>query len=740
MKKLHTHCRIASRRFQVERLEARLLLTSAPDGALAVQLAPSASVSGFSEVAATAGATMQATGVPGWFEVQGSRSSLAAVSAVAADDRDVLSAAPVQMEQASVLPNDPEFQNGDLYGLNGTYGIDAAAAWTVTTGSPATVTIADLDTGADYHHPDLYQNIWINQPEIPTSRMVNLVDVYHDGYISWRDLNNPANIGPGKITDVNGDGVIDADDILAPMVLNANGQDTGSGGWANPANTQDGDTAHPDDLIGWNFINNTNNPLDDDGHGTHTAGIMAAMGNNGAGVVGVNWSAQVMVVKMLDASGNGTDVEAAAAIQYAAKHGARVANASWGASGTDAIVASAIASAAAKNMVFVAAAGNSGVNLDVSPVWPASAGAPNEIAVGATQSDGTKASFSNYGPKTVLVYAPGVGIESTWNDNHYAYASGTSMATPYVTGTVALLAGVHPTWSYSQLINQIETTTATAPAGAILDAGAALAPVYPASASFLVADTTTQGSWKSAYGSAGFDLAQDGSASNPTFPAYAKVAFTGTIPYTWTGSSQDPRALQQAATGTTNRLAACWLSTSNFRINVNLSDGAVHQIALYALDWDNYQGGRSERIDLIDAVNNQVLDSRSLSGFQNGEYLAWNVRGHVIIQVTNLNSPANAVVSGLFLGGAPAVLPTVATAAASPNPVAATTTVLSVLGADPQYSESMLSYTWTATALPPGAAAPSFSSNGTNAAKQTTVPFTRPAATPSGRRSLTPVG
>ena len=74
------------------------------------------------------------------------------------------------------------------------------------TGSPATVTIADTDTGADYDHPDLYQNIWINQPEIPTSRMKNLVDVYHDGYISWRDLNNPINIGPGKITDVNGDG------------------------------------------------------------------------------------------------------------------------------------------------------------------------------------------------------------------------------------------------------------------------------------------------------------------------------------------------------------------------------------------------------------------------------------------------------------------------------------------------------------------------------------------------------
>jgi subtilisin family serine protease len=720
MKKRDPQRRIASRRFQVETLEARLLLTSAPDGALAVQLAPSAAVSDFSEVAATAGATVQATGVPGWFEVQGSGSSLAAVSAAVADDHDVLSAAPVQTEQASVLPNDPEFQNGDLYGLNGTYGINAPAAWTVTTGAPATVTIADLDTGADYDHPDLYQNIWINQAEIPTSRMVNLTDVYHDGYISWRDLNSPINIGPGKITDVNGDGVIDAGDILAPMVLNANGQDTGAGGWANPANTQDGDTAHPDDLIGWNFITNNNNPLDDHGHGTHTAGIIAAMGNNGAGVVGVNWSAQVMVVKMLDGTGNGTDTEAAAAIQYAANHGAKVANASWGAPGTDAIVASAINSAAAKNMVFVAAAGNSGLNIDVSPVWPAAAGAPNEIAVGATQSDGTRAGFSDYGPKTVLVNAPGVGIESTWNNNGYAYASGTSMAAPFVTGTVALVAGLHPAWSYSQLINQIETTTT----GTILNAGAATAPVYPASASFVTTDTTAQGNWKSTYGGDGFDIAQDGSTNNPTFPAYATIALTGTSDHIWTGTTQDSRALQQAAAGSTNRLAACWFTTSNFQINVNLTDGAVHQIVLYALDWDNYQGGRSERFDLIDAVNNQVLDSRSISGFQNGEYLVWNVSGHVLIQVTNLNASANAVVSGLFLGSATTTPPTVASAAAaSPNPVTGTTATLSVLGADPKFAESTLTYTWIATAVPAGAAVPSFSSNGTNGAKQTTVTF-----------------
>ena len=166
-----------------------------------------------------------------------------------------------------MTPNDPYYTSGNLWGLNGTYAIQAPAAWDTTTGSPANVTIADIDTGMDYDHPDLYRNVWINQPEIPISRMKNLVDASHDGFISWRDLNNPINIGPGKITDVNGDGVIDAGDILSPMILKPDGTDSGLGGWANPNNVQDGDTAHPDDLIGWNFVNNTNDPLDDNGHG-----------------------------------------------------------------------------------------------------------------------------------------------------------------------------------------------------------------------------------------------------------------------------------------------------------------------------------------------------------------------------------------------------------------------------------------------------------------------------------------
>ena len=112
-------------------------------------------------------------------------------------------------------------------------------------------------------------------------------------------------------------------DVIAPI---------SAGGWAS-GSTQDGAAAYPDDLIGWNFIANTNNPLDDNGHGTVTAGIIGAVGNNLTGITGVDWTAQIMAVKALDSSGAGSDINAAEAIDYAVDHGAKVINASWGGPG-----------------------------------------------------------------------------------------------------------------------------------------------------------------------------------------------------------------------------------------------------------------------------------------------------------------------------------------------------------------------------------------------------------------------
>src|SRR5262249_33643162 len=193
-------------------------------------------------------------------------------------DPHVLAAEPDQAVHADVIPNDPLFNQ--LWGLNNTGqdkgkagdDIKPPAAWNVTKGSTKTV-VAVIDTGIDYRHPDLYQNIWINQGEIPAAIRARLTDVDGDGIITFRDLNNPINQGPGKITDLNGNGYIDGGDLLFP---------TSKGGWANGI-SDDGDQ-YVDDIIGWDFANNDNNPLDDNNHGTHVAGILGATGNNGVGV------------------------------------------------------------------------------------------------------------------------------------------------------------------------------------------------------------------------------------------------------------------------------------------------------------------------------------------------------------------------------------------------------------------------------------------------------------------------
>src|SRR6266536_6323695 len=192
------------------------------------------------------------------------------------------------LAEVAIVPNDPSF--GTQYALNNTgqstgkvdADLDAPEAGNVTTGSTKNV-VALVDTGIDYRHPDLYQNVWINQKEIPAAIRSRLKDTDGDGLITFRDLKNPINHGAGKITDLDGDGRITAADLLKPV---------SKGGWADGV-SNDGDK-YVDDLIGWNFISNTNNPLDDNGHGSHVAGIIGAMSNNGVGVAGLNWKVQLM--------------------------------------------------------------------------------------------------------------------------------------------------------------------------------------------------------------------------------------------------------------------------------------------------------------------------------------------------------------------------------------------------------------------------------------------------------------
>jgi hypothetical protein len=173
-----------------------------------------------------------------------------------------------------------------------------------------------------------------------------------------------------------------------------------------------------------------------------------------------------------------------------------------------------------------------------------------------------------------------------------------------------------------------------------------------ATASFVASDTVSQGNWQGTYGGDGYSIANGPQA----VPAYASFSEENSSTWTWNGSTTDPRALQ--CTGCAGRLAATWYSFSTFTLDINLTDGNAHQVAAYAVDWDNYMGGRSETVQVVDANSNAVLDTRSISGFSNGVYLVWNISGHVHINVTD--NAGNAVISGVFFGSS-----TVKTAGAS---------------------------------------------------------------------------
>ena len=199
-----------------------------------------------------------------------------------------------------------------------------------------------------------------------------------------------------------------------------------------------------DDWRGWDFINGDNNPADDQGHGTHVAGTIGAVGDNGVGVVGVNWNVRLMGLKFLGSDGSGTTADAVSAILYAAANGADVLNNSWAGGDFSRSLLEAIQFADARDSLFVAAAGNDGTDNDSAPTYPASYDVPNVLAVAASDSNDRHAFFSNFGKRSVDVSAPGVNIYSTWPGGSYQYASGTSMAAPHAAGIAALVEAAQP--------------------------------------------------------------------------------------------------------------------------------------------------------------------------------------------------------------------------------------------------------------------------------------------------------
>jgi thermitase len=235
--------------------------------------------------------------------------------------------------------------------------------------------------------------------------------------------------------------------------------------WTNPRNDAKG--GYPNDVHGWNFINNTPDVQDDDGHGTHVSAIIAATANNNYGIAGVDPAAQIMPLKFLDANGNGTTDNAVSAIYFAVNHGAQVINASWGGVQASAPLQDAIAYANSHNVVFVTAAGNDGTDNDNVPSYPSSYREPNELSVAAVDRNGNLPSFSNYGATTVDLAAPGVDIVSevptSIDPSGLQDLSGTSMSTAYVSGVAALVSGLNPSFTAAQIVQRLDSTTKALP-------------------------------------------------------------------------------------------------------------------------------------------------------------------------------------------------------------------------------------------------------------------------------------
>ncbi len=310
----------------------------------------------------------------------------------------------------SATSSDPYYTNGSLWGLYGDgtspanqYGSQAGEAWAAGNTGAASVVVGIIDEGIQYSHPDLAKNIWTN-PYDP----VDGVDNDGNGYV--------------------------------------------------------------DDTHGWDFDGNNNEVYDGgsrgslDDHGTHVAGTIGGV-NNGSGVVGVSWDVTMISCKFLGRRG-GTTANAVKAVDYLTdlknRHGMNIvaSNNSWGGGGFSQALYDAIARAQAKDILFVAAAGNGGSDgvgddNDAVASYPSNYTLDNIIAVASITSSGAKSSFSNYGATTVDIGAPGSGIYSTTAYNSYSSYSGTSMATPHVTGGVALYAASNPGASAATIKNAI---------------------------------------------------------------------------------------------------------------------------------------------------------------------------------------------------------------------------------------------------------------------------------------------
>lgn len=298
--------------------------------------------------------------------------------------------------EPKVILNDPALQQA--WGIEKS---NALKAWEITQGSHEII-VAVIDTGCDIDHEDLAGNYWINPGE------------------NGKDKNGQSKQSNGRDDDGNG---------------------------------------FKDDVYGWNFVSNNNDLTDNHGHGTHIAGIIGALANNGKGIVGIAPKVKIMCLKYYDPRIASDHLKnTVAAVEYAVKMGAHIINYSGGGLSPADEERLAIQKALDNGILFVAAAGNERSNSDVQKYYPADYGLPNIISVTAINPSSQVLPSSNYGTNTVDIAAPGQNILSTLPGSTYGYMTGTSQATAFVTGAAVLVKAHHPDFTYNDIKRYILST------------------------------------------------------------------------------------------------------------------------------------------------------------------------------------------------------------------------------------------------------------------------------------------